>query len=721
MKPTRVLVGMLIVIWAAVLVVPSLNYLLRLQLSSPEGALLSVWPDTEYSAEPWEKIARRFPHNKSVLYMAAITQPMDEMQLDVALDDLRSEEKSAKQPGSPPPPPGVPQDPPPSESAPELPSPVKALEQLKEERWRENMRRLDRLRQKFPDDAFLVATQIQVMRKNLRTERLGGELSDPRPARARIGQPSPERRDEKTNFSPVDFRKALELCAIGQRLAPRNGYFDYMECFFLMHSWRDEAAFKALEEVACKTAFDDYTQREMKTHLEAQSVALGRSLSFEEKVATVALTETIDGYHRELSRIISWASVKARRSGNHAQALRIMMAHARAYKRMRENSAYALEGMVAVGMERIAWNSAANAETPPEGTQEQQGAWRQSKLKSYVTLHGRPELAVEAAQSEAACEEYMSRVRSSLNEGKTYEITFGTFALCFWLWALDVALLISLALAALVPLLMFGISRMSGVRQWFHWSQSTSNETPPPREVWRGMLAVTGLPAFVLAFCGLGVGLSIAILWEVGPQLFSERLQELLAEKDLPLLDSEGMFSISSWGLWNWGLGLPLYDVPWRKVLLWTPMLFGTLYAARRAVEWQRKQNGAGKRSFVSRSLSFVLSFGLALCWFSLVTVSWPEEQAWLQMFALTVAAFCVGLILYSEYLLWRSLPCKRAVVRYGLRVLQRSLFTWLFVGSVLYVAVLIASVPLRQQADAGFEQFLTEGEIPAMVTVKKS
>ncbi len=262
---------------------------------------------------------------------------------------------------------------------------------------------------------------------------------------------------------------------------------------------------------------------------------------------------------------------------------------------------------------------------------------------------------------------------------------------------------------------------MSGVRQWFHWSQSTSNETPPPREVWRGMLAVTGLPAFVLAFCGLGVGLSIAILWEVGPQLFSERLQELLAEKDLPLLDSEGMFSISSWGLWNWGLGLPLYDVPWRKVLLWTPMLFGTLYAARRAVEWQRKQNGAGKRSFVSRSLSFVLSFGLALCWFSLVTVSWPEEQAWLQMFALTVAAFCVGLILYSEYLLWRSLPCKRAVVRYGLRVLQRSLFTWLFVGSVLYVAVLIASVPLRQQADAGFEQFLTEGEIPAMVTVKKS
>ncbi len=438
MKPTRVLVGMLIVIWAAVLVVPSLNYLLRLQLSSPEGALLSVWPDTEYSAEPWEKIARRFPHNKSVLYMAAITQPMDEMQLDVALDDLRSEEKSAKQPGSPPPPPGVPQDPPPSESAPELPSPVKALEQLKEERWRENMRRLDRLRQKFPDDAFLVATQIQVMRKNLRTERLGGELSDPRPARARIGQPSPERRDEKTNFSPVDFRKALELCAIGQRLAPRNGYFDYMECFFLMHSWRDEAAFKALEEVACKTAFDDYTQREMKTHLEAQSVALGRSLSFEEKVATVALTETIDGYHRELSRIISWASVKARRSGNHAQALRIMMAHARAYKRMRENSAYALEGMVAVGMERIAWNSAANAETPPEGTQEQQGAWRQSKLKSYVTLHGRPELAVEAAQSEAACEEYMSRVRSSLNEGKTYEITFGTFALCSgsgrWMW-----------------------------------------------------------------------------------------------------------------------------------------------------------------------------------------------------------------------------------------------------------------------------------------------
>ncbi len=718
MKPTRFLVGILIAIWVVVLAVPSLNYLLRLQLRSPESVLLSAWPVSLEKAEPWDKTAKRLPENKSVLYMASITPRMDEMKLDVALSELRSGEKSVNAPGSEP---FVDSDDSlPADFTPELPSTIEELEKLKEERWRENIRRLDSLRQKFPDDAFLVAAQLQVMRKNLRTDRLGGELSDPRSPKERIGQLSPERRDEKTNFSPADFKKALELCIIGQRLAPQNGYFNYIECFFQMHSWRDEAAFRALEAIAHKAEFDNYSAREMEINLEAHSAALGRPLTFEEKVGAVALMETISGYHRELARIISWASIKARRRGDHAQALRIMTIHARAYKRMRENSQYAIEGMVAVAMERIAWSSAVYDEVSPEGAWEQKDAWRQNKLKAYVTLHGRPELAVEAAQSAADCKAFMNRVRSSVREGNTYGIALGTFALSSWLWALDVALLISLALTAFVFLLMFVVSRMSGVRQRFYLDENASEENPPAPEVWRGMLVVTGLPAFALAFCGLAVGLSLTILWEVGPLLFSERLQELLAGKGLSLLDSEGMFSISSWDLWNWGLQFPLYDIPWRTVLLWTPVLFGALYAVGRATDWQRKVSGAGKRSFISRALVFVLNFGLAVCWFFLVLDVWPEEQAWLEMFALPVALFCVGLILYDKYLLWRTLPRKQVTVRYGLRLLQRSLFTWLVVGSMLYFASLVSSVPARQQADAGFARFLTEGEIPATMIADK-
>lgn len=718
MKITRPAVVLLLVIWAAVLVVPSLNFLLRLQLRSTEGVALSVWPVELELSPPWEKIAKRFPDNKSVLYMAAIAPPPEKLLLEQLRAEAGSKEKDLPEPA----PPRVEPDSSPSDDSETEPLLTdRETDKISDLKWRENARRVELLRQRYPGDAFLVAAQLQVMRKGLLIERVGGELSDARSPEERRGQVSPERLKEKTNFSPADFGKALELCALGQRLAPDNGYFDWLKCYFLLYSWRDAQAFKALEAVARKKEFNDYTTRERELNLEAQSLALGRRLLHEEKVLTTAFIGTFNGaYQRGMARILSWESIKARRRGDHAQAMQMMATQARAYRKMREKSHDLIQALVYSAMESMAWHATTNNVQEPDGTKEQGDAWRRKNLQEYVTLHGRPELAREAARDEAARKRFSVLALSLVKEGKISGIAQSTYALSAWLWALSVVLLILLALPVLGALLLFVLKHSRQIKTWCRWEESQANEAPSARAVWRGMFAVTGLPALTLAFFGLAAGVSLAILWEFGPSRFNEQWLQLLAAKGLHLLDDEGRFSISVSDWWNWGLQLPIFETPWRVVLLWTPVVFGMLFAAGRATDWQQGENGTVKRSLTARVAGLALGMGVSLCWFTLTLDIWPEEQAWWRGVALVGALLCATLILYDKYLLWRGLPHKRAAVRYGLRLLQRSLFTWLVVGSALYFAALVLSVPVRQQADAGFEQFLTEGDIPATMTANE-
>src|SRR5690606_13038368 len=121
-----------------------------------------------------------------------------------------------------------------------------------------------------------------------RPERVAGELDDYSEIdERRKGYVSPERAKKKTNFTSADFQQALAICRQGRKIDPDNAYFDWMECFFLMHQWRDKEALAALETATAKQHFEEYGLETVRQGIQAWAVALGRQPVVEEKHGTI--------------------------------------------------------------------------------------------------------------------------------------------------------------------------------------------------------------------------------------------------------------------------------------------------------------------------------------------------------------------------------------------------------------------------------------------------
>lgn len=704
MKFSRLAVVILVVVWGIVLLVPPLNLLLRAQLLGSDLIRFSAVVHSYDVPNYWEKAARRFPNEKSVLIQAAMEEPVPENSVDkdeAATGGEGEFDALAFR---------FPRLQPDLQPSSVFPGPFAA------DVYSEKVRRLDFLLKKYPDDIALIALQLKTMVRALQAERIGGELSDANlPEPVPQGYISPERKSKKSNFSTADLQRALELCARGQKLEPDNGFFDWIECFFLMHSWRDVAALQALEAAADKKHYEEYILNEVSIQQDAYSVIFNRPLLLEEKQAVLVnqLSTHVSSY-RDMMRILSWESIKARRRGDHVLAMRIMVGQARAARRMRENAKTIYSELASGSMEDFAWASPAHG-VKMKGTPEQRHKAREQVLRLYVTQHGQPELVAESASNYAAIQES----REVITENSTrafYGVPYWVLVLTHLHWKAGVVLLL-LMISAVPLLILLGLGKqMLFMRRKLQIEKTALAEYPSKLEIGNGVLACSGLRAMsvllvTVAVVGPGIG-----IWLYDAEQFKTLLEQnsylyRLLRHSRP---ETFMDSMSSTHFWLWMMEHILS--PWQIVLAVTPILFLTLYTAWRATEWQKRTAGEALQRFsLQRLLGYILTVFLAAAWISLAFFSGPEDFPFWYRTLTTVVLFCAGLLLLEKYLIWRNRPSRLAAVRYGLRLFGSSMMAWLVLCSVLYLILTVSSLPFRQFADAQTNRTMIMGELHAV------
>ncbi len=695
MKISRAAVMVLILVWAVILLVPPLNSYFRLQVRNDNeyGEPFTIFAQPDYGPNFWEKVARRFPDNKDVLYQAAMEYPRseDENNRPVELYQMASN----------------------------LPPSVVFPGRFASDTREERVRRIVILRRKFPKDVFLVAAEIRARLASFEHERIGGELVDVTPKDKRPpGYVSPEKNGVKVNFTPADFQKVIELCRLGQKLEPENGYFDWMECYFLMHSWRDAEAFKALEAVGRKKKYDEHDLDAIRAEINALSIALGRPLLYEEKTNVLSWGQQAQhSRQRELARIISWQAVKAARRGDHPQAIRIAAALARAGALMRNSSGSYIDGLVGIAIEASGWDSLthdARAALPPAMQGEEQKQTLRKILQAYLIEHGQQAMAAEAARSEVLKANYLSQSQKKINHGSfgsSYPMLFAAVSL----WVGGMKLLLLLAMPLFVLVLMAVGKRFGGVRRWLRWEESGADEIPPAREVWQGVLACIGLRAWVTVLCACLLITPILAILSGGWGAFTQQFQETPFIKIL-FQDNTPIWSWSLWAQIYFSLIDVVYvDTPWRTIVFCTPILFGTLSVVWRAVEWQKRRNSEVSRWLsIGRVVDFVIVSLLTASCFRLAFGKDMSEAGTESVTLFLVIATCAGVLLMEKFLAWRKRPHRRATLRYGLRLLQRSFFSWLVVGSVVYLLALVATATVREGADKAIDRVIALGEVRA-------
>ena len=723
-------------LWLAIAIVPALSLLFRVQLLSGWNTQFSVF-SPKSSPNFWEKSAQRLPENIPVLWQAAGEYPVSEKpeaEEDAEYSADFNEPIFAAGMGSLPPSAENPD--------PNLPQSQVFPGKLEANYLVEELRRLDLLIARFPQNAVLIAARLRLTLGRMANGRIGGEMSDSKfQENQAAGKPSPERSEGKPNYSPEELNQAIALAQRGGKLEPDNGFFDWIKCCFLIYAWRDESAWQALDAVAQKKRFDDHSLNEQNARMQALSAALNRPLLLEEKIGDFfeSLSYSQHGRYREVARIISWQSVKAQRAGDHKKSLRLIAGLARASARQRENSKTYIAGLVASAMEAIAWGGATyDARLSRRGSNRISRAQRIASFGTYATQNGRPELAAEASRNSAASAKYQNSISPNISNG-VFGASYWVYIFIELLWIAGVLLLLLLPSAFLLPIVLWALGRTARVRGVFRPEDSSAAEIPNWREVWNGALACGGLRAMGTAICGaLIVWLSyLSILVGVGQSdLIGKGYADFLSSYNF----SNGNFNGTEAVYYLLSSARPP-ESQWRWVIAFSPLLLGVLHVAWRATDWQKKQNGelvfcarsffksifqghafrspSGARDYLDVTAAFLKIadwFGMLIliaCWYWLAIVGDGSDSAlWLIPAALS---FIVGgLLLWEKIAVWRARPRRRQSLRYSLRLLQRSLAAWLILGSALYFVLLVISVPLRARAEQGVDRVLRLGEVGA-------
>jgi len=107
-----------------------------------------------------------------------------------------------------------------------------------------DLAKIDQLIQENPQTKWLPAIRLMMTLSSFKTDRLGGELSDPDfPDNLKAGKPSPEISSTvKQNFSNSDLAAALKICALGEKREPQNSYYNWIESCLYWMSWQDDKA-----------------------------------------------------------------------------------------------------------------------------------------------------------------------------------------------------------------------------------------------------------------------------------------------------------------------------------------------------------------------------------------------------------------------------------------------------------------------------------------------
>jgi hypothetical protein len=761
----------ILMVWIAIVAIPPLRHLAQSQLRN------TIWPLTALAGSDSEQgsyadLVAEYPHDARVWAMAADESPFAPQYSDDADEPMAIElTKTARLfPG-----------------------------QQEKEQHTEKRRRLDLVIEKFPNEAWLIAKRLKYSWGYMYGDRIGGELSDSNlAANQAAGKPSPERRSDDfvapppapgstnasqrtkqyPNYTPQELQRVLALCKRGQQLEPNNAYYDWTESYFLALAWRDREAWRALDAAAKKTRWDDHQLDDVRARIAASELLAHRPLLWEEKfVMLYAWLFPQYARYREYARIVSWQSIKAQRRGDHAQALRLIGDLAKVTAKMRDNSKFLIERLVAVAMETIAVSGAtydARKGTVPSawrrGTPKQQTQARFNSFNAYALAHGRRDLAQWLARD--ATKAAAARVPISINTitGTSFE----SACLMRLLWIAGVLLLLALPLCLLGWLMLSGLVRIRLVRNLLGWSTPPAmpGEELTKRDIVIGAIACGGLNLLGYALLGLlSTAITISVIaFSLGQfgaltasigDAWSSLLMDLSSNTFSGTINGwEGLFYLL---LGNSAIGGPrdayLLFARWLMALL--PVVFGALWCAHAAVhrqrQWQRSGEAQPSPPSSTGSLSaffqaalhgrlfdsprvarleesaerhfdlmeflatLLRGIGIGVFWIAwIVAAFWPGRNEALYFFLPLAVAIATGSALWLDVLArWRikraAVSHRRRAARYGLRLLRESWLGWLALGSLLFLLSLLLAEPLRARANYDLDRYLRLGEVAMM------
>lgn len=704
----------LVMVWAAVLLAPPLRALWSLQTTS-SPFVMSRSNQPEY----WQKTAHLFPGDLDILAQAAeeIT-PVPEAEYSVEASLPNPSEpfrmkimRSSLFPGQP-----------------------------RDTREFEIMRRYDQLLQKFPDDIWLIARRLRFALSYYSSNRVGGELSDSAlEEHQRAGKPSPERTQDKPNFTAAELQRVIAFAKRGQKLEPNNSFFDWALCNFCLMGWRDQDAWQALDSGARKNGWNEHLVEDGQSKVAAFEKACGRTLLWEEKLelhSGIYLSQY--ARYREAARIISWEGIKAKRRGDHTQALRLWGNIARVAKHMREDGSSYIGGLVGIAIEAIAFGNAnynprryLTGSTLPRRVSSQQ---RLAAFQAYAKQHGRADLAREAARETQRKTAYINRVRASTTSQGLYGVPFWQAAAIGLLWQLGRLLFWALPGAMLAWLALDTLPRSHRVRVLLQ--VNGRGEELTQREVISGTLACGGLRALESVLLAAGVIGSCVALFMAGFGLdgaLRDAIAKFWSDIFTNASGSYSFFEAVTYTTLNWFSLQAVAKLPWQMAVL--PIAFGLLHALRRAGERQRERSGEtpyrlhhwfcaivrggdfdaglGFTHAMFRLCGWMLYAGFAVG--SVVIAVTPWDNSGIVFFVALFLALCCGSALFFErYLDWRKRPRRREAARYALRLWRASVWAWLVLGSTLYLLTLLGALPIRARADAKLDKLLRYGEVRA-------
>ncbi len=563
------------------------------------------------------------------------------------------------------------------------------------------LRNFERVAQQFPDEAWVVATRLMRAVHGGYDNRVAGEL-----------EKNEYRPQSSGQAAPGQIARDIAAARHGQTLEPDNSFFDWMLAHFLFAARRDEEALAVLHQAAAKSRYDDHTIDYARAAVAVYGMR--RPTLFEEKIpiwAGVLLPHLAK--HRHVAQLAVWRGVQAERAGDHARALQIYGDIARLGARMRDANGTYITGVVGMAIQNVAWERGAKL-TPQERDAMMRSGVRAERLAelltkrfaAYAAAHGRADLAREATRDA----QINNRLRQ---QGSIYirdllgGIPHQSLKNSLSFWWVSAALLSQLVTAALVWL---ALSWPLSLARRRSNGQARTEQAGTRQEA-----AVSGIDvasAVLCIACISAVLLAAAVRMDAG---WSDFFTSYDSDENSP--SSTGLLA---------------------TLLRVTPVVMGALLCAV-ATLWRNwrshKARDARHSSPEAVPPSSPAEAGSAVS---------PQRVLTLLRLGLTLAALamCIAIaasdwgtaaeeqalrgmvIVLLPCLVWwiahwrRQGRLKDSPGGYGLRWYRRTLGAFMALCSVAYLAVSLASLPLRRQAEAATNAFIQQGE---MVLIRRS
>lgn len=586
------------------------------------------------------------------------------------------------------------------------------------------IRALDALIEKHPHEAWLMALRLLHSVENMKLGRVGGELSDSKRAQNQAAKiPSPERTKTKPNYTPAELEKCLALARRGQNLEPDNGFWDWMQVYFLMAGWRDEEAFRILKRGSHKAHFNDH-RNDLQQAVRSARNAYYKAPQPPEATLFLLFNDMPDNFsayakQREMARIITWEGMKAQRRSDHQKALQIMTDMARLHYTASREAKFYMDLLVYHVMADLPLSRAGERDIiaakrirygDPQNF-EKRARLRARQVQNYASAHGQAVLGREMAaltMEDGKRRDKLQRAFKAQTAFQGLDRRPLRWSISFY-WA-------SALLFLLLVLLVFWWLIIGGALRLAHVPEIKIETNDVRRSV---LTATLGIALFwSLAFgLGAGWGLLLMDILNQSPVFIGAGFFFLLVGFLWPTALSSWMVKRSARKRENLAQGIMLHGVRERVTSVWGRFRLS---------------------SFLLISGLYILAGAMAFWWFFAASAQ-DNQATWLRVFELSDSDFPLPPVINHSvriFPLWPQLlfgSClallwlrelfapDKSRVTYQLRCWHAVLSHLVVISSVSYLVLLAASVPLRERAEIAVNQYIERGEVASMLQNWKS